>query len=73
MKSAIIDGQLMPNLDSTVITDTRGNGVGDQITIHIRKAVSANADELSLHQNLQYSWPTQTAFLTPSTVTVNVM
>ncbi len=74
VKKTSVTGPREPILDSTIIEDAFGNdGVGDRITIFIRKANGDSADELSEYENLEYSWPTQTNMITadPSDVTVN--
>jgi hypothetical protein len=71
-KTRVSGGPDWPELDSTIIEDTRGNGVGDRITIHIRPGVGNDPDSLSEYQNLQYSWPTQTNMINATNnVTVN--
>jgi len=60
VRTTMIEGVKYPSFDSSIIEDTRGNGVGNRITVFIRRAVGDSADELSEYRNLKYSWPTQT-------------
>lgn len=71
-KTQTSGGSNFPTLDSTIIIDTRGNGVGDQIQINLTKSGSGTPDDLADYINLEYSWPTQAVMIKVTTnVTVN--
>ena len=72
VRKLLVTGSKQPLLDSTIIVDTKGDGVGDKITIHIRPVAGSGTDPISSYKNLKYSWPTQTSLIGASgNVTVN--
>ena len=56
-----------PSLDSAIIQDVNGDGLGDKITVYLTRSTADSADQLSSFSNFRYSWPSQTTLVSVPT------
>ncbi len=65
-------GGKYPSLDSAIIQDANGDGLGDKITAYMTKSNADGADSLNNFTSFKYSWPTQSSLITANKSTVIV-
>ena len=62
-KKIAVTAAKYPTLDSAIIQDVNGDGLGDKITAYLTRSTADSADQISQFSNFQYSWPLQTPLI----------
>jgi len=64
-KKIAVAGNRYPNLDSAIIQDVNGDGLGDKITAFLTRSAADSSDQIGSFSNFRYSWPLQAPPGTP--------